>query len=133
MSRHSGPSTKPLLSVEEAATLLGESRSSVYRSIERGDLPLPVLKINGRLRIARRAVERLLDGELPALAEEGVVKGGFAGEPSERTLDDPAVDPVASHNGMSRSPATGLRASPQSRSRPMCSAARRSSSSTPSV
>ena len=55
----------PLVSVDEAAILLGASRSSVYRSIERGDLPLPVFRINGRLRIARRAVERLIAGELP--------------------------------------------------------------------
>lgn len=44
--------------------LLGQSRSSIYRVIERGDLPLPVFTINGRLRIPRRAVERLLDGDL---------------------------------------------------------------------
>ncbi|MGH9121671.1 MAG: helix-turn-helix domain-containing protein, partial [Acidimicrobiales bacterium] len=81
----------PLLSVEEVAILLGASRASIYRSIERGDLPLPVFKINGRLRIARRAVERLLAGENPVTKEEGVVKGGEAGERSERPLDDPAV------------------------------------------
>jgi predicted DNA-binding transcriptional regulator AlpA len=57
--------SKPLLSVEETAVLLGESRSSVYRSIERGDFPLPVFKLNGRLRVSRRAVERLMDGEYP--------------------------------------------------------------------
>ncbi len=57
--------TKPLLSVEETAVLLGENRSSVYRSIERGDFPLPVFKLNGRLRISRRAVERLMEGEYP--------------------------------------------------------------------
>lgn len=55
----------PLVSIDEAAVLLGASRSSVYRSIERGDLPLPVFRINGRLRIARRAVERLIAGEPP--------------------------------------------------------------------
>jgi excisionase family DNA binding protein len=58
---------KPLLSVDETAVLLGESRSSIYRAIERGDLPLPVFTINGRLRITRRAVERLLAGELPLI------------------------------------------------------------------
>ena len=56
---------KPLLSVDETAILLGTSRASLYRSIERGDLPVPVFTINGRLRIARRAVERLLAGEPP--------------------------------------------------------------------
>ena len=44
--------------------LLGQSRSSIYRAIERGDLPLPVFTINGRFRIPRRAVERLLHGDL---------------------------------------------------------------------
>jgi hypothetical protein len=50
--------------VEEVAILLGQSRSSVYRSIERQDLPLPIFKLNGRWRVPRRAVERLLDGDL---------------------------------------------------------------------
>jgi excisionase family DNA binding protein len=59
-----------LLSVDEVAILLGASRSSIYRSIERGDLPLPAFKINGRIRIARRAVERLLAGERPFVFAE---------------------------------------------------------------
>lgn len=63
-SRDRGRSPKPLLSVEDAAVLLGQSRSSIYRAIDRGDLPLPVFTINGRLRIPRRAVERLLDGDV---------------------------------------------------------------------
>ncbi len=48
-------STKPLLSVEDTAILLGQSRSSIYRAIDRGDLPLPVFTINGRWRVPRRA------------------------------------------------------------------------------
>lgn len=103
---------KPLLSVEETAVLLGASRASIYRSIERGDLPLPVFKINGRLRVARRAVERLLNGEPSLTNEEGAVKGGEAGERSERTLDGPDRDPLASHNRNGRPPAAGLRVSP---------------------
>jgi len=77
MSLTSSPSTrpnwrlrsshlKPLLSVEEAAELLGQSRSSLYRAIGRGDLPLPLVTINGRYRIPRVAVERLIDGEILA-------------------------------------------------------------------
>ena len=58
-------SRKPLLSIDEAAVLLGESRSTIYRSLKRGDLPLPVFTINGRHRIPRRAVERLLEGSDP--------------------------------------------------------------------
>lgn len=67
-SRDRSRSTKPLLSVEDAAVLLGQSRSSIYRAIDRGDLPLPVFTINGRLRIPRRAVERLLDGDVSPYA-----------------------------------------------------------------
>ena len=70
-------SRKPLLSVDDAAVLLGQSRSSIYRAIGRGDLPVPVFTINGRIRIARRSVERLLAGELPLTAsEEGVDETG---------------------------------------------------------
>lgn len=65
--------TRPLLSVDEAAILLGSSRSSIYRSIERGDLPIPVFKFNGRLRIARAAVERLLQGEPPLVHQDRAV------------------------------------------------------------
>jgi excisionase family DNA binding protein len=129
------PNLKPLLSVDEAAVLLGASRASLYRSIERGDLPLPVFKINGRLRIARRAVERLLAGEPPHTHEEGAVKGGEDGERSERTLDGPAPNLCASHNRNGRPPC-GRPECPgfvQPKRAPTCSAARRSSSGTPSV
>ncbi len=64
MSQRDRRSPAPLLSVGEVAILLGQSRSSLYRAIERGDLPLPSFTINGRRRIPRRAVERLLDGEI---------------------------------------------------------------------
>jgi excisionase family DNA binding protein len=58
---------KPLISVEEAAQLLGQSRSTLYRAIGNSSLPLPVLKIGGRYRIARVAVERLIDGQTPSI------------------------------------------------------------------
>jgi excisionase family DNA binding protein len=56
------PTSKPLLSVEEAAVLLGETRSTLYRAIKAGPFPLPIFKIGQRLRIPRRSVERLLAG-----------------------------------------------------------------------
>ena len=59
------PSTKPFLSVEETALLVGESRATLYRAIQRGDFPLPVVRLGARLRVPRRAVERLLDGSWP--------------------------------------------------------------------
>lgn len=69
--RHN-PRQKPLLSVEEAAELLGQSRSSLYRAISRGDLPLPVVT-NGRYRIPRLAVDRLLAGDPVVLGAAGAV------------------------------------------------------------
>ena len=63
---------KPLLSVEEAAELLGQSRSSIYRSISRGDLPLPVVTINGRYRIPRAAVSQLIGGGPPGPWRSGM-------------------------------------------------------------
>ena len=60
---------KPLLSVEEAAILLGETRSTLYRSINEGTFPLPIFRIGRRIRIPRRSVERLLDG-LPVMPLE---------------------------------------------------------------
>jgi excisionase family DNA binding protein len=53
----------PLLSVEETAVLLGETRSTLYRALKAGTFPLPVFRIGGRVRIPRRAVERLIDGD----------------------------------------------------------------------
>ena len=53
-----------MLSVEETARLLGQSQSSLYRANRRGDLPLPVVRVSGRWRVPRRAVERLLAGEV---------------------------------------------------------------------
>jgi excisionase family DNA binding protein len=60
------PSGRPkaLLSVDEAAEMLGQSRSSLYRAIHAGDTPFPVYKI-GTFRIPALAIERLLNGEAP--------------------------------------------------------------------
>jgi len=55
---------KALLSVDEAAAMLGQSRSSLYRAINHGDAPFPVYKI-GTFRIPALAIERLLNGEAP--------------------------------------------------------------------
>jgi excisionase family DNA binding protein len=56
---------KPLLSVEETAVLLGETRSTLYRAVKAGTLPLPMFRIGSRIRIPRSAVERLIAGEAP--------------------------------------------------------------------
>lgn len=61
---------RPLLSVEEAGVVLGLSRATMYRSIRKGDLPLPLLRISGRWRIPRRALERLVAAESGASGGE---------------------------------------------------------------
>lgn len=104
--RDAGIAAGPLLSVDEMAILLGLNRSSVYRSLQRGDLPLPVVKINGRMRVPRRAVERLLEG-FTAEDHQGSVKAGAAGEHSERSLDGPGGKVPDSHTG-SGQPLAGL-------------------------
>lgn len=86
----------PLVSVEEAAEILGQSRSSLYRAIERDDVPVPVFTINGRYRIARRSLERLIAGDIhgadaaaakPATAGIGPLSGGAV---HHRPLTHPA-------------------------------------------
>lgn len=55
--------TKPLLSVSEAALLLGMDRSTLYRAIRQGDADdIPMARVGRRMRIPRRAIERLLAG-----------------------------------------------------------------------
>jgi excisionase family DNA binding protein len=67
---------KPLLSVEETAILLGESRATLYRAVKAGTLPLPMFRIGARIRIPRVAVERLIDGVAPLVAvREGRLEG----------------------------------------------------------
>jgi excisionase family DNA binding protein len=56
--------TSPLLSVREVAAMLGCSHSSLYRSISKGTFPLPLIIIGSCWRVPRRAVERLIDGEV---------------------------------------------------------------------
>ena len=59
---------RPLLSVEETALLLGETRSTLYRAVKAGTLPLPVFRIGSRIRIPRLAVENLIAGKDPGNA-----------------------------------------------------------------
>ena len=50
-----------VLSVPEAAGLLGISRRLAYELAARGELP--VLRLGGRVLVLRRPLERLLEGE----------------------------------------------------------------------
>ena len=96
-----------MLSVEETAILLGETRSTLYRAIQAGTLPLPVYTIGGRLRVPRRAVERLIEGT--------------DSPPDEEPAQASFLEPLDTFDGFS------------ARRRPMCFAARRSSATRPSV
>lgn len=60
-----GFGTKALLSVDEAALLLGIARSTAYRAITTGTFPVPIIRVGGRWRISHEALRRLLDGEKP--------------------------------------------------------------------
>ena len=65
MAGRSGGS-RALVSVEEAATLLGVTRDTIYRAIKAKTLPVPVYVIGKRMRIPRLAIERLLEGSVTA-------------------------------------------------------------------
>ncbi len=97
---------RPLLSVREAATLLGMDPSTLYRAVKRGEVPFPVIQLGGRLRIPRAAIDRLIDGEV-----------------SRRE----ATEPPGGHALYCSSCKAALKRPP------MCSAARKSSSGTASV
>jgi excisionase family DNA binding protein len=111
--RHSR-SASPLLTISELAALLGIHRSTLYRTIARSELPLPVIRVGATMRVPRAAVERILGKELQL---------------SQRV--NPLSNPNAVTEQILRCHACGSPLSPSSR--PKCSAARRSSSSTASV
>lgn len=58
------------LTVEEAATRLGISRTLAYELANADRLPAPVLRLGRRLVISRLALERVLDGEARAARKE---------------------------------------------------------------
>lgn len=65
-------SQRRTVTVTEAARQLGISRSFAYQAIARGDFPVPVIRIGGRVVVSRTALDRYLDGEI------GRVSGGDA-------------------------------------------------------
>src|SRR5664280_2860168 len=94
-------SPKPLLSVEEAAVLLGETRSTLYRAIKAGSFPLPIFRIGQRIRIPRRSVERLLAGLPLTPPEDARVTLSHPSMWSGNQLDPAgAPDPVAPEDSM---------------------------------
>ncbi len=107
-------STKPLLSIEETAVLLGQTRSTLYRAIQADSVPFPVFSIGNRFRVPRRAIERLLEGLDPYASD--IRESEYQTQKSSQKIY-PASECI----------------SPLSSRRPTCSAARRSSFGTESV
>ena len=112
--RRRSPSTNRLLTISEVADLLGVHRSTLYRTIGRAGLPLPI--IGATMRVPRVAVERMLGGELSTRAPAPL----FA-PPTVSGLVEPAYY------------CSGCGSPLPVSKRPMCSAARRSSSPTAAV
>jgi excisionase family DNA binding protein len=54
-----------MLTVAEAAELLGISAPTAYRLIDRGEFPVPVRKLGQRFRISRVQLERWAAGDEP--------------------------------------------------------------------
>lgn len=124
-----GIESKSLLSVDEAATLLGITRSTAYKAISDGTFPVRVIRLGGRLRIPRESVRRLLDGA------DCITDAGSASAP--RDLTDPTT-PLQYISRAEICPSCGSVRSTEADStfssrEPMCSAARLSSSGTASV
>ncbi|MDA8385350.1 MAG: helix-turn-helix domain-containing protein [Actinomycetota bacterium] len=62
MARKTKDPRKPLLGVREAAALMSMSEATAYRSIDKGDFPVPWYKINGTIKIPRWRLENFLYG-----------------------------------------------------------------------
>lgn len=54
----------PLLSITELAALVGVNPATLYRTINRGEFPLPIVRLGTRMQVPRVAVERLLHGDV---------------------------------------------------------------------
>jgi excisionase family DNA binding protein len=95
--------TSVLLGIAEVAKLLDVHPATLYRAIQRNELPLPVIYIGRRMRVPRAAVDRLIGADVVGVEPRACVPGERTGHPSP------------------------------SRSAPTCTAARRSSASMASV
>ncbi len=54
---------KVFMSVPEVAIVISVSKTTIYRSVNRGDFPIPHFRINGVVKFLRKDVEALLRGE----------------------------------------------------------------------
>jgi excisionase family DNA binding protein len=61
--RAANSSGKPLLTIREVAELVGVDPSTLYRTISRGDFPVPIVGFGDRIKVPRVAVEKLIYGD----------------------------------------------------------------------
>jgi excisionase family DNA binding protein len=75
-----------VVSIEEAARILGVGRSCAYSSVKAGEFPVPVIKVGRRLLVSRHRLEELLgmpENELSPAANPGSVKTTVNGSRDE--------------------------------------------------
>lgn len=53
----------PTIDVNEAARALGVSRAHAYASIKRGEFPIKVIQIGGRIKIVTASLVQFLEGK----------------------------------------------------------------------
>lgn len=53
-----------VVTLTEAAQILGIGRRTAYRLEQTGDFPVPVLTIGGRKKVSRRQLAAFIDGDL---------------------------------------------------------------------
>lgn len=59
-----GTQPRPLLTISEAAQLLGISRAMAYKWAAEGVLPGVMTALPGQIRVNRAALQRFIDGDL---------------------------------------------------------------------
>lgn len=57
-----GGGGRPLLTIEQAAVLLGLGHSTLYRAVDEGRVPFAVYRIGGVRYVSRASIRRLLEG-----------------------------------------------------------------------
>lgn len=57
------PGQSRTLTIPEAARQLGVATSFLYRLIQRGDAPFPILRLGRRVVVSRAALDRFLAGD----------------------------------------------------------------------
>ena len=65
-----GGGGRPLVTIEQAAVLLGLGRSTLYRAVDAGRVPFAVHRIGGVRYVSRASIRRLLEGAPGSWASE---------------------------------------------------------------